>query len=65
MEEYGARLDERKAEGLSKGMGTGNRMRFEVKTEEGEEGESNQMLIRQIRKYEKTGKKQRGYTPTA
>ena len=57
-------MDERKAEGLIRGMGAENKMRFEAKTEEREEGESKKMLIRLIRKYEKTGRKQRGYTPT-
>ena len=56
-------MGEMKAEGLRKGMGAWNKMRFEVKKEDGEYGEGGEMLIRLIRKYERTGKRQRGYTP--
>ena len=66
LEEYGIQMGEMEAEGLGKGMGAGGKMRFEVKNEDGEDGEGRKMLIRLIRKYERTDerqRRQRGYTP--
>ena len=39
-------------------------MRFEVKTEKEEEGESEKMLIRIIKKYVEISEKHRGFAPT-
>ena len=60
----GARLSERNAEGLSRGMGQRNKMRFEAKTEKEEEGGNEKTLIRLIGKYVEISKKRRGFTPT-
>ena len=64
LEEYGARLGERTAAGLGRGLGAWWEMRFEVKAGKGGEGDNEKTLIMITQEYAKISERRRGFTST-